>query len=164
MPVINADTIMLKEGLSPVASGRKALRLIGEHISRRQSFLYETTLSGKGFLRLIEKARQAGFFIALHYVGVDSPDLSCERVRARFESGQGHHVPPDDIRRRYERSLEHLPQFLKVVDHAVLYDNSGLDPAYVRLCEFRRGEIRLFVEVDALPAWAKGVIDHLAGI
>ena len=66
----------------------------------------------------------------LIYVVLDSPERSIERIKLRVAKG-GHHVDDDDVRRRYDRSLEQLKWFLDQADQAWIYDNSGAEPKQI---------------------------------
>ncbi|HEX7048808.1 MAG TPA: hypothetical protein VF188_01250 [Longimicrobiales bacterium] len=47
-----------------------------------------------------------------------------------------------DVRRRYRKSLVHLPAALAAVDHAMLYDNSAPAPQGPRVfCEIEEGVV-----------------------
>ena len=89
----------------------------------------ETTLAGFGVLRLMEAARATGYRIELHYVCVDSPNQALYRIRNRVALG-GHDVPAPDVRRRFARSLAHLPAAIARSDEARLYDNTDSDRPY----------------------------------
>ena len=63
----------------------------------------------------------------------------------------GHDIPDADIRRRYVRSLNRAPEAIRLVDEAVVLDNSGLYP--IRLLLFRSG--RIAWRSEELPEWAR---------
>ena len=105
-----------------VAAAREALRRQQAALAASRSFLVETTLSGRGTLRLMKEAGEAGYWVSLHFVCVASPDQSVLRVRHRARRG-GHSVPEQDIRRRFRLSLAHLPEAMALADESVLYDN-----------------------------------------
>ena len=48
-------------------------------------------------------ARAAGFAVELHYIHLPDAEASAERVAARVAAG-GHHIPFEDIVRRFQRS------------------------------------------------------------
>jgi predicted ABC-type ATPase len=82
------------------------------------------------------KSREkAGYRTFLVYMAFVDPELHIERVRLRASQG-GHDIPDVDIRRRYARSLIRAPAALRLVDEAVVLDNSGLHP--VRMLLLRR--------------------------
>jgi len=90
--------------LVAVAAGRQFVEHISASLSGGESFIVETTLSGKTFRRTLQRAREHGFTITIHFVFNDGPDTSVARVLERVRRG-GHNVPEEDIRRRYRRSL-----------------------------------------------------------
>jgi predicted ABC-type ATPase len=127
---LNADEIArglspLKPELAAVRAGRLLLGNAHDLITKRDSFGLESTLSGKTYARLLAEAKAAGFFISLHFLVVPSPEVSIERVAHRVSKG-GHHVPSDDIRRRFTRSVENfLHIFLPLGDEWKVWDNEG---------------------------------------
>ncbi len=161
--VIDPDRIAAENGLSPVSAGKEALRLLRAHIRQRRSVIVETTLSGHTYLKAARDARQSGFRVEVHYVCVDLPEIAILRVRQRVLGG-GHDVPPEDVLRRFRRSLDNLPKMIQLSDNAVLYDNSGAD-GYEVLARVGRGNIdkaELLVPPHALPGWAREVLGILS--
>ena len=130
---LNADEIA--RGLSPLDSTSTALKagrlLINEArelIRAKFSFALESTLSGKGHARLLEAANVAGFRVVLHYVIIESPDQAIDRVRLRVGLG-GHHVPVEDIERRFSRSREMLLDlYVPLADEWTVWNNAFPPP------------------------------------
>jgi len=128
---LNADEIA--RGLSPlkpsagaVQAARLLLKQIEDSLRRRETFALETTLSGKTYIRLFRRAHQFGYEIELHYLWLSSPAQAVARVRQRVQQG-GHHVPVADIRRRFKRSLVHLPDdYLPLATRWAVWDSRGL--------------------------------------
>ena len=108
---------------SPGQAGREAVRQRRAAVGAGRPLVVETTLAGHGVLRLMAVARRAGYRIELHYVSVDSPEQALTRIRTRVAQG-GHDVPEADVRRRFARSLAHLPAAIERSDEARLYDNA----------------------------------------
>ena len=48
----------------------------------------------RSIVKNIEKARDAGFNIEMHYIGVESVDICKERIRHRVKNG-GHGIPDE---------------------------------------------------------------------
>lgn len=128
---LNADEIA--RGLSPLRpevvafkAGRLLLSELREQIARRETFALESTLSGRTYVNLFEKAKkQSGYRIELHFVWIPNPAEAIRRVRQRVKEG-GHHVPADDIRRRFSRSIAHLlNDYAPLADRWFLWDNSA---------------------------------------
>ena len=126
---LNAD--LIAKGLSPVnpalaafTAGRRLLEEASGLIEARSSFALESTLSGKTYVKLLREAKERGYRLVLHYIMIGSATQAVERVRLRVLTG-GHHVPEDDIRRRYERSVQHfLDDYLPLADEWGLWDNA----------------------------------------
>ena len=87
-----------------VAAGREFIKSINRHIESGDSLVVETTLSGRGYRRLINTAKKAGYLISISFVFVDHADTCVARVKQRVRKG-GHHVPEQDVRRRFSRSI-----------------------------------------------------------
>jgi predicted ABC-type ATPase len=128
---LNADEIA--RGLSPlkpsagaVQAARLLLTQVEECLRRRENFALESTLSGKTYIRLFRRACQLGYEIELHYLWLSSPAQAVARVRWRVKQG-GHHVPADDIRRRFKRSLVHLLEdYLPLATRWAVWDSRTL--------------------------------------
>lgn len=135
---LNADEIA--RGLSPLdpsLSAFKAGRLLLEEaralLAAGSSFAIESTLSGKTYLALIREARARGCRFLLHYIVIDSGTQAVARVALRVKLG-GHHVPSEDVHRRFDRSRRHfLEDYLPLADEWVLWDNST--PPHCRIAD-----------------------------
>lgn len=84
--------------------GRRFIETLKEYVSRQESVIVETTLSGKTFRHAVADATQAGFAVTIVYLFLKSADVCIARVAERVRKG-GHHVPETDVRRRFARSL-----------------------------------------------------------
>ena len=127
---INAD--LIAAGLSPLqpeseamGAGRMMLSMIDDHVRRGDSFAFETTLSGRGYARMILEWRVLGYWVKLFFLRLDSPETAIARVRQRMSEG-GHHVPDEVIRRRFHGGLNNFESVYRdLVDEWALYDNTG---------------------------------------
>ncbi len=90
-------------------------------------FCFETVLSTGRNLKLLEKAKNKGYFIRCYYILTADPMINIWRVKSRVESG-GHDVPEDKIIKRYDRALELVKDLVKICDICHIYDNSGSRP------------------------------------
>lgn len=130
---VNAD--LIAAGLSPlapecelIAASRIFLNEIEENIKRQENFAFETTLSGRSYLRLINRLQRDGWQVELIYLALPSAKISEMRVAERVAHG-GHNIPLRDIERRFPRSLGNLFQvFSPKVDHCVCFMNDGEIP------------------------------------
>ena len=99
----------------------KAQRLIQEE----KNLLIEVTLAGRGFQRIVRQLKRAGYTVAIVFIFLKSPELCIARVRNRVMAG-GHHVPTEDIARRFYRSKRNFWRVYKrLVNQWGLYYNSG---------------------------------------
>ena len=135
---VNAD--LIAAGLSPftpelaaMRAGRIMLEQIHEHVRKDEGFAFETTLSGRIYVRLIPRWQAEGYVVKLFFLQLPSPEMAIARVRQRVVMG-GHNVPEEVIRRRFRAGLQNFETVYKpLVDEWVLYDNSSDEP--VRLSE-----------------------------
>ncbi|MEN0111358.1 MAG: AAA family ATPase [Planctomycetota bacterium] len=108
-------------------AGRLFLQRLIDRIDRGQSAIIESTLAGRSLVRHVEKASDLGFETAVNFVFLDSPETCVARVAQRVRMG-GHHVPEDDVRRRYSRCLRYFWHVYRpVVDRWQLHFNRGGD-------------------------------------
>jgi len=99
---------------------------VDECLRNRETFALESTLSGKTYIRLFQRARKLGYEIELHYLWLSSPAQAVARVRQRVQQG-GHHVPAADIRRRFKRSILHLvDDYLPLATRWAVWDSRSL--------------------------------------
>jgi len=144
---LNAD--LIAAGLSPFApetqnlrAGRLLLSRIKELTDARQDFGFETTLSGRSYVRLLNEMKNDGYRILLFFLWLPSADLAVVRVKNRVRQG-GHNVPEPVIHRRFESGIRNLFQLYRPrLDAWWLYDASRLPPKVV--AEEEDGELRLF--------------------
>lgn len=130
---VNADLIAV--GLAPFAPETAAVRaarlMLGEmeqHFAARRSFAFETTLAGRGYLRLIDRWRAAGYRLKLIFLKLDSADEAIARVAQRVRQG-GHDIPESVIRRRFAAGRANFERlYAPSVDAWALYDNAGPRP------------------------------------
>ena len=126
---VNADEIA--RGLSPfqpetaaISAGKIMLIRIQDLIKLKVDFSFETTLSGRHFINLINKAQEQGYFVTLVFFWLNSVDLAIKRVKIRVSEG-GHNIPEDTIRRRYKMGISNLiNKYIPVCDNWIVVDNS----------------------------------------
>ena len=152
MPRVNVDELVRdigdwKNPRDVFAAGKMAVKSITKYLEEGITFNQETTLCGNSIIRNIMKAKEKGYFIELHYVGVESAEIAKERVKYRVEQG-GHGIPENDIERRYVETFIQLNRIIKECDLVALYDNSE---KFRRFAIYKSGNIvRLSQNV---PKW-----------
>ena len=123
---INADDIKRTTLCSDMEAAVKAEELREQMLCQNKDFTFETVLSTDRNLKLLQKAKDQGYFVRGIYVLTADADINVARVNAREALG-GHGVPEDKIRSRYEKALKLIPRLVDVCDILHIYDNSD-DP------------------------------------
>lgn len=104
------------------------LEMIDDYVRRGESFVFEVTLSGRGFARMIPQWQLQGYWVKLHFLRLPSADVAVDRVGHRVRRG-GHHVPEEEIRRRFDSGLRNFELIYKdLVDEWILYDATTTPP------------------------------------
>jgi len=127
---VNADEIA--KGISPfqsekagIEAGRLMLTRIKKLLAAEESFAFETTLSTKSYVQLIDQAKELDYQVTCLFFWLNSEELAISRVETRVKEG-GHHIPEDVIRRRYKSGLKNFFNlFLTKVDNWLFVNNSG---------------------------------------
>lgn len=135
---VNADEIAA--GLSPfnpegvaIQAGRLMIERIISLLKEGETFAFETTLSTRSYVKLIQQAKRRGYFVTLLFFSLSTPEQAVRRVAKRVSLG-GHDIPTDVIYRRYDAGLRNLFQlYMPVCDYWALYDNSNC-PALKLAC------------------------------
>ncbi len=112
MKCLNADDIAKElnpEDMSAasVSAGKVFFQNLREYKARGESVLIESTLSGSYLNKLIPEFHKDGYEVIMVYVFLYSPTVCIERIKERVLKG-GHHVPDQDVKRRYYRSKENF--------------------------------------------------------
>ena len=107
-----------------IQAGRLFFAEIQRLIKTEQDFVVEVTLAGKGFERIIRQLKRTGYTVTIIFLFLESAEICIARVRNRVMAG-GHHVPAEDIVRRFYRSKHNFWYTYKnLVDRWYLYHNS----------------------------------------
>lgn len=101
-----------------------ALKLRQNCITNHNDFNQETTLCGKSIITLFSELKAFKYSIALYYIGVNTPQVAKDRIKARVAKG-GHGIEPHLIDKRFNESLQNLPKVMPFCDEILLFDNSG---------------------------------------
>ena len=106
-----------------MTAGKIAVKKIARYFDKGITFNQETTLCGKSIINNITKAKNRGYFIELHYIGVESAEIAKVRVAGRIKQG-GHGIAEQDIERRYIETFDNLKIVLPECDLTAFYDNT----------------------------------------
>jgi predicted ABC-type ATPase len=105
-------------------AGRTFFDRVRYCIDKKESFIAETTLSGRSFVGIMKSLAENGFEVRIAYVFLDTPEMCIHRVKQRVLKG-GHDVPDDDIRRRFFRSKRNFWDFYRrMADRWYVYYNA----------------------------------------
>jgi predicted ABC-type ATPase len=125
--------------------------LVDKVVVLRVPFAYETVFShlkklpdgkieSKG--ELILRFQEAGYSVALLFVGLASPELSVLRVKTRRDLG-GHSVPEAKLRSRFPRTQEAIRLAAPMADLTLMFDNSrGFEEAFTLVRAQSKADVR----------------------
>ncbi|MBP7795985.1 MAG: zeta toxin family protein [Elusimicrobiales bacterium] len=133
---INID--LMAKGISPlnyknvfIEAGKLAFKRINQLLSKKSDFSFETTLSGKGYIKLFKRIKNNGYKINIVYLYIPDVNFAVKRVRERVKHG-GHSVDDTDIRRRFYRSIHNLFNlYWDILDDIEIIDNSSFIPKII---------------------------------
>lgn len=157
MDYINADEIKKNLKCTDLEAAQLAEKQREDHVEQMEEFCFETVLSTERNLKLLERAKEKGYFIRCYYVLTADPMINVLRVRSRVESG-GHDVPEEKIISRYDRALALVKDLVKICDVCHIYDNSGNKP--FRIFKKRKEE----VYYDECDDWYREDIQALTDV
>ena len=143
---VNVD--LIAGGLSPFDPERAALkagRIMLEQIhslaKRGVDFGFETTLSGKTYVKLLKEMKKNGYLVHIFFLWIPNPELAIERIELRVRNG-GHHIPETVVRRRFDRSLLNFFRYYQpLADSWTIFDNSVDVPKMIVFSESGKTEI-----------------------
>jgi predicted ABC-type ATPase len=128
-------------------------------IEAQRSFSFETVMSHPSKIDILARAKAAGFFVQLFFVGIDDPKTNVDRVGLRVAQG-GHDVPFDKIVTRWFRTMNLLGSAIKFADRSFLFDNSafGVDQSPKMVLALARrvdGSVEASLRIESPPAWVR---------
>lgn len=142
---VNADLIASGLSFNPeeVAwkAGRVLLERVQELAASQENFALETTLSGRGYVKLVRDMQRKGYRFILLYLWLPSADQAVARVHLRVALG-GHNIPVDVVRRRYLAGLKNFFElYAPLADAWSFYDNSMNQSKLLAYREFLAQEV-----------------------
>jgi predicted ABC-type ATPase len=133
---VNSDLIAgglspLRPELAALAAGRLFLAELDRLARLRQSFSFETTLSGQVYVSRLKRWKVSGYKVEILFLRLSSPHIALRRIAARVRQG-GHDVPTVDVLRRFERGWTNFVRFYRpLADGWAVYENSGTAPVLI---------------------------------
>jgi predicted ABC-type ATPase len=145
---LNSDSIA--RGLAPgenefaqYEAGRFMLRSIENALKTNQSFSFETTFSGRMWVSLLKKAKEANYKIKIYFVFVQSIEISLKRIQTRVKNG-GHNIPEEIVRRRFARTFKNFSElYAPFADEWYVIDNSE---AKGEVIAYKKGKSRKILD------------------
>jgi predicted ABC-type ATPase len=136
-----------------------ATKMREDCLAKRESLCFETVLSAPDKIDFIKRAKEAGYFIRLFFVGTDSPEINSARIARRVMEG-GHDVPIAKIISRYSKSMANCCVALRLVDRGYVYDNSVdfVDPKLI----FRTTDGLLEKKYGEINPWAWEILANIS--
>ncbi|MFA4889957.1 MAG: zeta toxin family protein [Candidatus Omnitrophota bacterium] len=133
---VNAD--LIAKGLSPfsprtaaIKAGRLVLEQIRSLAEKNADFAFETTLSGKSYVRLLATLKNKGYAINLFFLWIPNAEFALGRIKDRVASG-GHDVPAVDVKRRFNRGIYNFFKYYKPLsDTWLLFNNADAMPRLI---------------------------------
>lgn len=140
---VNADNIaadLAPTGKAEIEAGKQMLRRLKELSDRRESFSFETTLSGRGYAKFLKRLQSIGYTVQIAFLWLPDIELSIQRVAERVRNG-GHDIPEGAIKRRFSRGKRNfLKTYLPLADVWRVYDASAEEPKLVGFSDKIDGE------------------------
>jgi predicted ABC-type ATPase len=125
-------------------------------LAERTSFVFESVFSAQDKVDFIIRAKSAGYFIRIFFIGTTSPTINAARIAKRVIEG-GHDVPITKIISRYQKSMINCRLISEIVDRLYIYDNSIDNQAAQILLRMSNGSI-VKQYIENLPEWALKII------
>ena len=142
-----------------IKAANKAADLREKYLLKKEGILFETVLSATDKLDYIKRAKDAGYFIRLFYVGTDHPSINASRIAHRVMEG-GHDVPISKIISRFTKSIVNCSIIAPLVDRLYVYDNSVEYAEPKLLFRATNGKLeKVYVDVNI---WAQNILESLS--
>lgn len=135
---LNADEIareLSKDGsrAGNIASGKEYFKRIKKLKTKNKNIILESTLSGLFLKKLIREFKSKDYKVIIVFVYLNDAEISIERIKVRVSKG-GHHVPDEDVRRRFVRGKNNFwSTYKKEAENWMLVNNSEKSFEYVAL-------------------------------
>ncbi len=144
---VNADLIARGiEPFAPQSASIKAGRIMLEQLralaNQGVDFAFESTLAGRTYLSFLKGLKAKGYTVHIFFLWTPTVNLSLSRIKERVAQG-GHHIPPQDVRRRFKKSLVNfLDGYRELADYWHMVDNSQMSPRRIASAGGGKIEIR----------------------
>ncbi|MDB4988994.1 MAG: Zeta toxin [Myxococcaceae bacterium] len=160
---VNADELARELGIDAYRAAELASQIRRDLVLARESFVFETVFSDpkQDKIAFLRSAQDAGYTVLLCFIGLESAQLSEERVTLRALMG-GHDVPSTKLLERYPRSLANLAHALRELQRVHVYDNSVSGQPHRLVAELEGGKLRTLGLPS--PRWLQPLVRGLAAL
>lgn len=93
-------------------------------LEEKRNLVFETVFSAPEKVGFLQRAKAAGYFVRLFFIGTEDAAINCARVAFRVANG-GHAVPIEKIMARHPKSIANAAMALTFVDRGYVLDNSA---------------------------------------
>jgi predicted ABC-type ATPase len=129
-----------------------------ELLEKRAGIAFETVFSTREKVDFLRRAREAGYFVRVFFIGTRDPRINAARIAGRVLQG-GHAVPIEKIVSRYARSIANLSGAIALADRVYVYDNS-VEDTEARLCARTQDGLLRKIYGD-LPPWIAEAVESV---
>lgn len=151
--VVDPECLTTQCGGNEHEGDKLAVQHIEKALSDEVDFTLETSLSGKYPKLLCKRAKEAGYYIRLYYIGLDTAEESIQRILNRVERG-GHDIPSRDVEACFSHRFSNVLKILSYCDEAKFFDN---DNGFVLVGEYYSGQILPVGTYQ--PAWFSELLE-----
>ncbi len=97
-------------------------------IAHGESFTFESTLSGRTWVKILQDAMDQGYQITIYFLYLDSIKRNLQRIKKRVQLG-GHPIPTETVQRRHPRCFDNFWNLYRpICKDWFVFDNSGNIP------------------------------------
>ncbi|MEO8147985.1 MAG: AAA family ATPase [Bacteroidia bacterium] len=143
---LNADEIakeLTDDGKSGgnISAGKEYFKRLGQMKNKNRNVILESTMSGLFLKNLFRDFKNRNYQVQILFVVLNDANACIERIKVRVSKG-GHHVPDDDVKRRFIRGKNNFWNIYKdLADRWMLLDNSEFSYEQVAVGSGKKFEI-----------------------
>lgn len=126
-----------------------------ESFSEKKNFCYETNFDSNP-IYWVEKAKQLGYHLELHFYCLNSLEIAKRRVFYRTNN-KGHFVSDKTIEYKWKEGYKNLNLYFKLFDKILLVDNSidGYQPKNICTLSKKKNDVYNIELFSEIPDYAK---------
>lgn len=144
------------EGVTdPKARHQTIMNLAKQAIANRESFAQDDVFRRTKVKEIVAAAKEAGYEIEAHIVGVEHIGISRKRINSRRDKG-AHWHPRALIERHYDEALRFAKRIIRYADTVTVYDNTK--EIRRKIAILRNNQLTL---KSPIPKWAEPIIKEM---